>query len=63
MIQLKSPIITIDTGKKSGFRLPSANINDAKKVQPGGQGPVFRTSSIVDKSKVRLGGQGPIFRR
>ncbi len=53
---------TLDAVKKTGFRLPSANLVDKEKVQLGGQGPAFRMSAIVDKAKVRLGGQSPIFR-
>ena len=48
---------------KNGCRLPSANLADKEKFHLGGQGPVFRISSVVDKGKVKLGGQSPIFRK
>ena len=57
-----SKITVSNPPTKEVFRLPSEGMIDKSKVQLGGQGPIFRKSSIEDKGKVRLGGQGPIFR-
>lgn len=55
--------MTLAIVKNDGFRLPSEKFVDKEKVRLGGQGPVFRMSSVVDKGKVKLGGQSPIFRK